>query len=84
MIKGIVIDPNSTIYVDLSKPIIHPKRLNLFKMVNPLISQYYKFYIPKEEKKFINTGLLISETIEHCQSVNAFLTLAVKPLENEK
>lgn len=84
MIKGIVIDPNCTIYVDLARWIHPRKRFNLFKMVAPLMSRYLKFHIPKEEKKFISINLSIVETVEHCQSVNAFLTRVIKPLENEK
>lgn len=84
MIKGIVIDPNFTIYVDLARCISPGKRIHLLKMVDPLIPHYFKFHIPKEEKKFININLSIAETIGHCQSVNAFLTRVVKPLENEK
>lgn len=84
MIKGIVIDPNSTIYVDLARHISPGKRLMLFRKVDELIANYYSFYMEKDEKKFINMALSIAETLGHCQSVNAFLTRVVKPLENEK
>lgn len=84
MIKGIVIDPNCTIYVDLARYINPGKRIIVFKKTVELVSSYYKFKIPKGEKRFININLSIAETIEHCKSVNAFLTRVIKPLENEK
>ena len=80
MIKGIAIEENNLIYFDSSRMNVLQQH-NAFIKIDAAISKYYKLKIPKEEKRFIIISLSLREVLQHCLSVNAFLTRTVKPEE---